>query len=243
VNEISYRRSSNRGGKPWVCLEIPTIEYAEALRLQYSIVAARYNKVISADAVLMLEHPPVFTVGRRGGRENVVVSEAFLEKSGIPVVQAERGGSITYHGPGQLVVYPVIDLREAKLKVTDYVTRLEEVMIRTAADWGIRAERNSLSRGVWMGMRKLGSIGIAIRHGTSFHGFALNINTPLTPFEWVHPCGLQGIRMTSMKRELSREVAVHQVRASVKHHIQEIFEVEVVMKSLSAIRDLMKIPA
>jgi lipoate-protein ligase B len=224
-------------------VEIPSIEYAEALKLQYSIVAARYNKIISTDVVLMVEHPPVFTVGRRGGQENLVVSEAVLKKLGIPVVQTERGGNITYHGPGQLVVYPIIDLREAKLKVADYVTRLEEVMIRTAAEWGIRAERNSLSRGIWVGRNKLGSIGIAIRHGISFHGFALNVNTSLIPFEWVHPCGLQDIAMTSMKCELSRQASMHQVRASVKRHMQEVFNVESRMESLSAVRGLMKIPA
>ena len=230
-------------GRQWLCVDIPHIEYTEALNLQRATVAARNSSVIDTDVLLMLEHPPVFTVGRRGGQENLVVSGPFLEKSGISVVQTERGGNITYHGPGQLVVYPIIDLREAKLKVVDYVTRLEEVMIRTAADWGIRAERNALNRGVWVGRNKLGSIGIAIRHGVSFHGFSLNVNLSLEPFAWVNPCGLEGIGMTSMEQKLSNKVSMQQARVSLKRHLRAVFGVELIFMSLANLQDHFKIPA
>jgi len=227
----------------WLCVDLPTIAYKEALSLQHTTVAARNSGIIDTDVVLMLEHPPVFTLGRRGGQENLVVSKAFLEKSKIPLLQVERGGNITFHGPGQLVVYPMVDLRKAELKVVDYVTRLEEVMIRTAADWGIMAGRNALNRGVWVGRNKLGSIGIAIRHGVTFHGFALNVNLSLQPFRWINPCGIQGIGMTSMEQELSNKVSMQQARVSLKRHLQAVFGVELIFMSLTNLQDHFKIPA
>lgn len=159
------------------------------------------------------------------------------------MIQVERGGSITFHGPGQLVAYPIIDLREAGLKVVDYVTGLEEVMIRTAADWKIRAGRNPLNRGVWVGQNKLGSIAITIRRGVSFHGFALNVNISLIPFEWIHPCGLKGIGMTSIDRERSKKVSMQQARASLKQHLQTVFGVELIMVNLSALQGFLRISA
>ncbi len=209
----------------WLCVDIPEIGYNEAWELQTKLVEARKTGVLTSDIVLLLEHPSVFTLGRRGGLENLTVSETFLHQSGMQVVHAERGGNITYHGPGQLVGYPILNLHAAKLSVTDYVERLEELMIRSAADWGVRACRNSLNHGVWVGNRKLGSIGIAVRHGISFHGFAINVNVSLTPFQWINPCGLQGIEMTSLKRELSRNTPIAAMRDVVKRHIATIFKI------------------
>ncbi len=130
----------------WLCVELPAIEYAEAWELQLELVAARKDGRLERDVVLLLEHPPVFTLGRRGGLENLTVSQAFLEKSGFPVFHAERGGNITFHGPGQLVGYPIINLQGSRLSVTDYVEKLEEVMIGTAADFGVQAKRNPMNR-------------------------------------------------------------------------------------------------
>ena len=172
-----------------------------------------------------------------------MVSGAFLEESGISVVQVERGGDVTFHGPGQLVVYPIVNLKEARLSVVDYVTALEEIMIRTAGDWGIMAERNSMNRGIWVGNNKLGSVGIAIRRGVSFHGFAFNVNLSLKHFNWINPCGLQGIGMTSMERELSRSVPMDQVHEAVKCHIEAVFGVELVNISLAELQNLLKSPA
>jgi len=220
--------------KPRRCLyaDLPPVEYGEALELQYRLLAARKEKRIRTDVVLCLEHPPVFTLGRRGGLENLVVSEAFLEKSGIPVIRAERGGNITFHGPGQLVGYPIINLREARLKVVDYVENLEEVMIRTAGDFGVHAERNPVNRGVWVGNSKLGSLGVAVRRGISFHGFAFNVNLSLEPFGWINPCGLQGVSVTTVERELSREISVAEVRRAVRRHFAAVFMVELEMTGL-----------
>jgi lipoate-protein ligase B len=214
--------------KRWLITEIPMIEYTEAWDLQVRLVSARKGRNIDKDMVLLLEHPPVFTLGRRGGRENLSVSEDILKREGISVFQVERGGNITFHGPGQLIVYPIIDLNEARLSVTDYVERLEEVMILVAADWGIRCQRNPLNRGVWVANKKLGSIGIAIRKGISFHGAALNVNLSLRPFSWINPCGLQGIGMTSLEQELGQRLSMDQVRLRVKRHIETVFGIELV---------------
>ena len=222
------------------CVELPVIDYREARDLQCNLVAARKGKIVDSDIVLFLEHPPVFTLGRRGGQENLMVSRTFLEKSGIPVIHVERGGNITFHGPGQLIVYPIIDLREAGLTVVDYITGLEEVMIRAAADWGIVAERNSMNRGIWVGKNKLGSIGIAIRRGVCFHGFAFNVNLSLKPFGWINPCGLQGIGMTSIERELSHKVPMNRVSKSVKRHIEAVFGVELAVTTIQELQDLLK---
>jgi lipoate-protein ligase B len=218
--------------KRWLCIDIPAMGYGEAWNLQGRLVAARKDKTIDTDVILFLEHPPVFTLGNRGGLNNLTVSESFLEKAGIPVIQVERGGDITFHGPGQLVVYPIIDLRGARLTVVDYIENLEQVMIRAAADWGINAVRHPMNRGVWVGNNKLGSVGIAIRRGIAFHGMALNVNLSLRPFGWINPCGLQDTRMTSMERELSRKVLMNQVRQRVKYHLKAVFGVDLVMTGL-----------
>ena len=133
-------------GDCWLHTDLGLMEYEEAWRLQTALVEAKRHGTAPGDVVLFVEHPPVFTLGRRGGLENLKVPEPFLASRGIRVVHIERGGDITYHGPGQLVVYPVVDLRRAGLGVKNFVTALEEVMIRAAADQGVEAERNSLNR-------------------------------------------------------------------------------------------------
>ena len=218
--------------KKWLCLELGTLEYRKAWDLQTSLVAARKKRIIDRDVILLLEHPPVFTLGRRGGLDDLTVSRDFLEKSGIPVIQVERGGVITFHGPGQLIMYPIIDLNVARLRVVDYVEKVEEVMIRTVAEWKIVAERNPLNRGIWVGNKKLGSIGIAIRRGICFHGMSLNVNIAMKPFGWMNQCGLRKIGTTSMKQELSRKVSVDKVREAVKNHVESIFGINLINISL-----------
>ncbi len=214
--------------KTCFCLELSLTEYRAALDLQRNIALARQSGVIEKDVVLILEHPPVFTLGRRAGTENLKVSSAFLERKKIPVIPVDRGGDITFHGPGQLVIYPIIDLTKAGLKVIDYVTGLEEIMLGTAADWKIPAERNSANRGIWVAGRKLGSVGISVKRGISFHGCALNVNLSLKPFKWINPCGLQNVGVTSMEKELSQKISMSQVREVVKHHFKSAFGFDLV---------------
>jgi lipoate-protein ligase B len=225
------------------------LDYEEVHDLQLRLVAARVSQIITSDILLLTEHSPVFTLGRRGGRENLRVSELFLNEAQIPIVHVERGGDITFHGPGQLVGYPILDLRAAKLTVASYVERLEEVMIRTAACWGVHATRNPLNHGIWVGRRKLGSLGIAIRRGIAFHGFALNVNVSLEPFGWINPCGLQEVKMTSIEREISqkpppeaaaipagasgsqaRKPSMQEIREQIKSSIEEVFDVDLDME-------------
>ncbi len=205
-----------------IYIDLPSTDYETALALQRRITAARVEKRLNHDLVLALEHPPVFTLGRHGGRENLVVSESFLAQRGIPVVPIERGGNITYHGPGQLVVYPILDLKAARMGVRDFVGCLEEAMVRTAADWGVEAAGDPKNRGVWIGERKLGSIGVSVTRGICFHGLALNVSTDLTPFEWIHPCGFQNIRVTSLEKELGGAIPMAPVRTALKHHLAAV---------------------
>jgi len=220
-------------------VDLPRLEYSNALDLQRDLVRARHNNVIGNDMVLMLEHPPVFSLGRKGAIKNLKVPKAFLEKMKIPVIRVERGGDITFHGPGQLVVYPIIDLNKAGLKVMEYVEGLENIMIRTASDWGITAEKKSVNRGIWVSNHKLGSVGISVRRAVCFHGFALNVNLSLKPFDWIHPCGLRDVGVTSMARELSQEISMTNVRRAVRNHFESCFGFDLVMTDLSELDHLL----
>ena len=207
-------------------VDLGTMDYNEAWKLQSELVAAKINNSIDKDIILFLEHPPVFTLGRRGGRDYLLVKESFLEQSGIPVVQVERGGYITFHGPGQLVVYTIIDLEARRLGVTDFVAALEEIMLQAVRTWGLTAQRNSKNPGIWLGHRKMGSIGIALRKGISFHGLALNVNLDLTPFSWIQPCGLQGVSMTSASQELGKEIPMDAAHRAVKEGFKSVLNLK-----------------
>jgi len=224
AGRISATDSPQLTTDPNMCyaVNLGLMEYNRACQLQSQLVAAKINGSFSGDIILFLEHPAVFTLGRRGGRDYLLVGESFLEQSGIPVVQVERGGYITFHGPGQLVVYTIIDLEARRLGVTDFVAALEEIMLQTVRTWGLTAQRNSKNPGIWLGRRKMGSIGIALRKGISFHGLSLNVNVDLTPFSWIQPCGLKGVAMTSLKQELGRETPMRLVRQTVKKNFQSV---------------------
>lgn len=184
--------------------DLGLLSYEEAFDLQQQIVKSMIEEDRSRNTILLLEHPPVFTLGKQGGRENLTVPESFLNSRGIHIVQTQRGGNITFHGPGQLVVYPIIDLFQAGMAVKDFVYCLEEVMIRTCRAFMVTAERDDRNHGIWVGGKKIGSIGLTIRKGISFHGIALNVSNDLTPFSWINPCGLEGVSMTSLAAETER---------------------------------------
>jgi lipoate-protein ligase B len=221
--------------RTWHLVHLGMVPYAEAWHLQARLVEARADGTLPNDVVLVLEHPAVFTLGKRGGRENLLVPEDTLARHGIPIVQVERGGNITFHAPGQLVLYPIVHLERAGIKVVDMVDRLEEVMIRTCAEWGIQAGRNPLNRGVWVGMKKIGAIGIAVRRGVSFHGMALNVNIDLTPFCWIQPCGLEGVGVTSMQTEAGLDPGMTEVRRLLTQHMQTVFGARLVPADLNRV--------
>ncbi|MFU8770552.1 MAG: lipoyl(octanoyl) transferase LipB, partial [Desulfotignum sp.] len=131
------------------------------------------------------------------------VSEDFLKDRGVDLVQTDRGGNVTYHGPGQAVLYPVMDLERARIGVSDFVYGLEAIMGNTAADFGVTVHRDPKNHGMWKGSKKIGSVGLSIRHGISIHGLALNVSLDLTPFAWINPCGMSGVAMTSLEQELA----------------------------------------
>ena len=208
----------------WLAVEFDTLDYPEALSLQHALVAARRSGSLRKNVLLMLEHPPVFTLGRRGGSENLKVSADFLKDRDIAVVQIERGGNITYHGPGQLIAYVIFDLHTGHDGVEGFVYRLEEVMIRVSKACGVTAVRDQRNRGVWVGNDKLGSVGIAIRRGITYHGLALNVDPCLEHFGWIYPCGLPNAGVTSIRRELARPVSMQRIRRQFKHHFSIVFE-------------------
>ncbi len=212
----------------WHRAELGTQPYERVLNLQHRLADELHKGTLEADMMLLLEHEPVFTLGHNGGRENLTVSEEFLRGKGIEIVQTERGGNITYHGPGQLIAYPIVRMNTMGLGIPKYVEALEEVMLRTASDWGVSAARSNRNHGVWVGNKKLGSVGIAIRRGISFHGIALNVHLSLEPFSWINPCGLFGVAMTSLKEEGGRHLSMTLVRDAMVRHMESVFGIRTV---------------
>ena len=206
-------------------MELPVTDYMQALRLQQNLVSARASRELNRDIVLILQHFPVFTLGSQGGAQHLHVSEKFLNARGISLVKTNRGGSITYHGPGQLVAYPIVDLALNGWQVADFVHALETVMISTACQWGLPARRDALGRGVWVQDKKIGSVGLRVRRKVSFHGLALNVDPDLEPFGWIAPCGLSGVQMTSIARQTRGPVSMNAVIRTAKAHFSSVFGV------------------
>jgi lipoate-protein ligase B len=207
-------------------LELPGTGYEEAFDFQSFLVEARADGILDRDLFIFLEHNPVFTLGKRGGTEYITAPEEILKASGIPVVQTNRGGTITYHGPGQVIMYPIVALKKARLGVLQFVELLEEIMIRTASRFHVSSGRNPLNRGVWVGQKKLGSIGLAVHRGVTCHGLAFNVDMDLEPFSWINPCGLDGVKMTSLARELSTDIHVKDILPVMKENVESLFNVK-----------------
>lgn len=216
-------------------VDLGLVDYRTVYALQLDLVDKRRSGELSRDIFLIVEHPSTFTLGRRGGRQHLMVSEEFLEAQKIPLVHIERGGDITFHGEGQLVIYPIVSLRDSRLSVADYVAKLEEIMLQLATCVGIEAGRSEKNHGIWVGNKKLGSVGIAIRHGVSFHGLALNVNVSLEPFSWVNPCGLTGVSMTSLRSELDRNITLGDMKKDLIPTISKVFQTECLMVDKSEI--------
>lgn len=202
--------------------DLGMMDYHHAHELQLESVARQLAGDTGSEVVFITEHPPVFTLGRKGSLTSLIRNKADVIADGIDIIHTERGGDITYHGPGQLVVYPIINLRRRKISVTDFIIKLEDIMLRTSRDLGVSVTRDSRNRGVWVSDSKIGSVGIRVRHGITFHGLALNVNLSLTPFQWIEPCGLAGVRVTSLEKQLKKPVAIETTRAIMKQHIREI---------------------
>ena len=199
--------------------------YAEALDLQRALAEERRHDRIP-DTLLLLQHPAVITLGVKtdGGRSNVVATPERLQALGIDIYEAGRGGDVTYHGPGQLVGYPILDLKPDRQDVHRYVRDLEDVMMRVCADFGIQAGRIQGCSGAWVGAEKIGAIGVRISRWIASHGFAFNVNTDLSHFQLIVPCGISDRGVTSLAALLGRPVPMEDVEAAVVRHLGEVFE-------------------
>jgi lipoyl(octanoyl) transferase len=210
-------------------VQLGLVDYAAAGELQKRVVAARKAGAIE-DVLLFCEHPHVITLGRNGKRENLLASERVLQQKNVAFHASDRGGDITYHGPGQIVGYPVVNLGEIRKDVVWYVRMLEEIMIRTSADLGIQAERVPGKTGIWVGEgaseEKLGAIGVHISRWVTSHGFAYNVRTDLRYFDLIVPCGISGRKATSVEKILGREVRPKEVVPLITKHFVDLFDLE-----------------
>jgi lipoyl(octanoyl) transferase len=223
-------------------IELGLIGYAEAYALQKRVVAARKADAIG-DVLLLCEHTPVITQGRNGKREHLLVSENVLRQRNVEFHESSRGGDVTYHGPGQLVGYPILQLGAIRKDVVWYVRMLEEVMIRTSAEFGISARREEGKTGIWVADEeqdftqssereegiapdKLGAIGVHISRWVTSHGFAYNVATDLRNFDLIVPCGIVGRRATSLEKLLGRAVSVRDIEPRMVRHFGDVFGLE-----------------
>jgi lipoate-protein ligase B len=206
-------------------VDLGLIAYAEAWALQRQLVAARKAGDIP-DVLLLCQHPHVITLGRNGKREHLLASEHLLRQMGVESHETDRGGDITYHGPGQLVGYPILNLGGIRKDVVWYVRQLEEAMIRASADFGVSASRCAGCTGIWVetaaGEEKLGAIGVHISRWVTSHGFAYNVSTDLRYFELIVPCGIAGKKPTSLERLLGREVTVEEAGRRISARLAEV---------------------
>ena len=212
--------------------------YGEALELQRHVARERITGALPQDVLLLVEHPPVVTLGRASKEKNLIASPAFLEGKGVELFEVERGGDVTFHGLGQLVGYPIIDLKRHRQDLHWYLRKIEEALINALADYDIPAERNPSFTGVWTRGKKIASIGVHARDWVTWHGFALNVSTDLSYFDLIVPCGISGVVMTSIARELGLEnVSAQDVRDRVSAKFAEAFDLTVVVTSHSALME------
>jgi lipoyl(octanoyl) transferase len=220
----------------WV-VRLGQVPYEDARLAQKRLEAARQTAEVP-DLLLLLEHPPTYTKGRRSTEDELPMGEEWYRRQGIEVCETDRGGRVTYHGPGQLVGYPIISLAPYGDDVHDYVRRMERVVVTALGDWGAPAETVEGLTGVWTAeRRKIGSIGVHVNRGVTTHGFAVNVHNDLQPFEWIVPCGIEACRTTSVARELAAPVDLEVFATTVRDRFGDVYSrsaVEVAAEELSA---------
>ena len=207
--------------------KLGTVPYEKALEYQENLLAKRIAEEIQ-DSLILLEHPPTITTGRKGNTENLLVRKEYLEKHGVSFVHASRGGDITFHGPGQIVGYPILNLKNHGMDIRKHLRSIEEVIIRTLRDFDIEGRRIDGVTGVWAKRSKIASIGIAIRKWVTYHGFALNVSTNLDYFNLILSCGITDVRITSIGSRLGNEenVRMDDVTRSVIKNFMGVFGFE-----------------
>lgn len=224
---MSFGLALERKESTCYVLDMGLFDYAEAYKLQIHLTRLRLNHQI-ADTLILLEHPPVFTVGRHHSEENILASHQLLQRKGVKVYYTDRGGDVTYHGPGQVVGYPIIEIKNYCQGLTDYVDKLEEVIILVLKDLEIKGERKVGYPGVWVGEEKIASIGLAVKDfRVAYHGFSLNVNPDISYFELINPCGIKNLRITSLARILGRNIDTGTVKERIIRCFGEIFRVKI----------------
>jgi lipoyl(octanoyl) transferase len=198
------------------------IDYKEAWDLQQEIHSKRVSGEIN-DFILLLEHPNTYTLGKTAHKENLIGSEDYLKQNKILVYDIDRGGDITYHGPGQIVGYPIIDLNNWFKDTHKYLRALEEVIIKTCNGYGLNSERNPEHTGVWIAGRKIAALGIKVSRWVTMHGFAFNVNTDLNLFSGIIPCGIRDKPVTSLKQELNRDISIKEVKENLLKNFIGLF--------------------
>jgi lipoyl(octanoyl) transferase len=225
-------------------MNLGRLDYAAALTLQQQVCALRQQESIG-DVLLLVEHPPVLTLGRNAHRGHVVASDQLLARRGISLFETNRGGDVTYHGPGQLVGYPILNLRgfTPPLGIVEYLRKLEEVLIRACADYGILTQRSAGRAGVWtmpggaVAEKKIAALGVHVARGVTTHGFALNVTTDLDDFALIVPCGIRDRGVTSIEVEVAPAPSMEQVVHSIARHFGRVFSRQIVW--LEALDDLL----
>lgn len=192
-------------------IDLGLTDYEDALKLQHELVAKRSRNMIK-DSMLLVEHPSVFTIGRSGSRANLLADEIAITKGGMKVLDVDRGGDITFHSPGQLVAYPVIDLKEKVRDLHKYLRSLEEVVIRFLDRYDVEGFRREDATGVWASSGKISSIGIAAKDWVTYHGLSININNDLSPFLMMNPCGMKGLKVSSLKQITARDINMYEAK-------------------------------
>ena len=221
----------------WV-VRLETMEYAEALALQRAAARARIAGLLHEDLLLLVEHPPVVTLGRTAKAKHLTSSAEFLAFRGVQLFEVERGGDVTFHGPGQLVGYPIIDLKRHTRDLHWYLRQVEKALMLGLGEHGIPAERSTGYTGVWTHGRKIASIGVHARDWVTWHGFALNVNTDLSYFDLIVPCGIAGVDMTSMRRQLGVSfIEMSVVESTIAEAFARVFDLAAVDVSLSELED------
>ena len=219
----------------WI-LNLDTVPYDEAFALQKRLVTMRSQDDI-CDTLILLEHPPVFTVTRKATLNNILASTDELEDKGISLSKTNRGGDITYHGPGQIVGYPIKNLKDHGKDLHKYIRNIEEIIISVLMDYGISAHRDKANPGVWIGDEKIAAIGIAVKSSwTTMHGFAFNVTPDLNHYSLIVPCGLTNKGITSLSKLLGTPISMEEVREKLVHHYAEVFKLKTRKITLEELR-------
>jgi len=221
----------------WI-VRLGRMAYEECLELQRDIARQRITGAIREDVLLLVEHPPVVTLGRSSKQKNLISSPEFLASRGVELFEVERGGDVTFHGPGQLVGYPIFDLKRHRQDLHWYLRTVEEALIRTIGAYGIPGERSAGYTGVWTRGRKIASIGVHARDWVTWHGFALNVTTDLSYFDLIVPCGIAGVEMTSIGRESGSWPELETVATRVAQEFAVLFDLHPVERESSDLADV-----